>query len=183
MRDILRRFPAAAAGTLAAALALPAAASAQQQLDPVRVTASAIARADSLHARAERHEISTLRDFRTVAHLHEQSAELRGEDDARTVECLQTAAHIRHGAGDHRRAADDMERAARLAAERGDVMNAAQSYIDAAYVAVDLKQGARVRELARAARLLTESPLITATQRTQLLSRIERNPTVAMLSR
>ena len=182
MRDILRRFPVAA-GTLVAALALPAAASAQQQLDPVRVTAIATARADSLHARADRHEISTMRDFRKVARLHEQSAELRGEDDARGFECLQVAAHIRHGAGDFRRAADNMERAAQLAAARGDVMNAAVSYIDAAYIAVDLKQGARVREFTRAARLLTESPLITAAQRVQLLSRIQSNAAVAMLSR
>ena len=182
MRDFMRRVPVVATA-FAAALVLPVAASAQQQLDPVRVTAASAERADSLHARAERHGIETLRDFGKVAHLHEESAELRGDDDVRRFECLQMAAYLRHGAGSHRRAMENMEQAAQLAAARGDVMNAARAHIDAAYIAVDLKQGSRVKEHARAARLLTESPLITAAQRVELLSHLQRDAAVAMAAR
>ena len=171
------------AGTLFAILALPGAALAQRQLDPVRVTAAAIARADSLYSKAERMEVSSRRDFRRVAQLHEESATLRSVEDAKRAASLQIAAVHRYGGGDRRRAAADMELAAQEAAARGDVVNAANAYIDAAMIAAELRQRDRAVKLVRAAQLLTESPLLSDAQRLQLRTRLPQGSEVAVLER
>jgi hypothetical protein len=182
MRDTMRRLPIAA-GTLIASLALPAAALAQQQLEPIRVTAVATARADAMHAKAEAMDKSSLRAFGKMAHLHEKSAGLRGADDPQRVECLKEAAFLRYGTGDLRRAGDDMERAAQLAAARGDVMTAATAYTDAAYIAAYRKQPERTVEFTSAAQLLSASPLLSAAQRMELLNRLPHRSDVALLER
>jgi hypothetical protein len=180
----MRRLPRAA-GTLFSMLALPAAAFGQDlgqgHLDPVRVTAAATARADSLDAKANAIELSRLSDFPKVARLHEQSAGLRSVGDAKRFESLRKAARLRYGAGDCRRAADDMEQAARDAAARGDIVNAVSAYIDVAYIAAELRQGARAVESTSTARLLAGSPLLTEAQRLQLRVRLPHRTDVATL--
>lgn len=183
MRKMTRSVVPVAASTLFSMFALPAAAFAQWELAPVRVTASAVARADSLDAAASRRTISTLRDFKKVARLHEESAQLRSAGDAKRFDCLQTAARLRYGANDRRRAVEDMEQAAQQAAARGDVVNAAGAYVDAAHVAAELRQGERAAEFVRAAQLLTQSPLLSDAQRTELRGRLPQRFQVAMLER
>lgn len=178
MHTVARRLPVVAS-TLLAAVALPCAALAQQQLAPVRVTASVIAHADSLDARADSHPVATLRDMPKVASLRERSAELRTDADPKRFAGFQTAAFLRYGAGDRRRALADMELAARSAAARGDVENAANAYIHAAHLALDLRQTARVVEYTNAARLLAESPLLTEEQRIVLRGRLPHETQVA----
>ena len=183
MHPTTRRLPLAAA-TLCTLLALPTAAPAQQRLDPVRVLAAAnVARADSLVRSADAFELRRLRDFGKVARMYEESASLREEGDAARFATLNRAAHLRFGAGDRRRAAENMAEAAREAQARGDVVDAVRAYGDAAYLAAGLRQGDRAATYARAARLLTESPLLTPAQRLELRATLLAASAVALLTR
>jgi hypothetical protein len=154
--------------------------SAQQTLDPVRVTANA--RADKFHDEAMAMPTET-RLANKAAKLHERSAELRDESDPMAASCLRTAAFLRYYAGGRRAGADLMEKSAERAMGIGDVARAADAYIDAAYIAQELKEGDRARSLAHRAELLANSPLITDVQRASIRARIS-GPTgvVAMLS-
>ena len=182
MRKMTRSLPIAASA-LFSVLVLPGAALAQRQLEPVRVTAAATERADSLYARAARHPIQSQRDFRKVARMYEQSAGLRGPEDAKTFAALQMAARLRYAHGDRMRAAANMEDAAALAAARGDVVNAANCYVDAAIVSAELRQRDRAIRFVNAANLLTNSPLITEVQRLELRERLPQRLQVAMIER
>jgi hypothetical protein len=177
MRTSLLRVPAVAAAIL---LAAPAAALAQRQLEPVRVTAAAGAQADSFEAAAARFELSRIKDFKKVARLYEASAELRGPEDVKRFSCLRMAALLRYGAGDESRAAENMALAAAHAAARGDVVNAATAYTDASLIAAEIRDGGQAVEYATAARLLSESPLLSDQQRLELRARTPRAVAVAV---
>ena len=162
------------AGALFAVAALPALAAAQQHLHPVRVSPTeALLRAEALHALADQ-EDDSLNQFKRAAKLHQESAELRAADDPRRAACLREAALLRYYSGDRRGAVGLMERAATSAAERGDVIVAAQSFSDAAIIAHETKQGARAWGLGVRADVLASSPLLSDEQRTTLRSQIVR---------
>lgn len=162
------------ASALLAVAASPAAVLAQQQLQAVRVSPSeALVRAEALHAKGT-HESETLSRLKHASKLHEQSGELREADDPRRAECLREAALLRYYGGDRRGAAGIMERAASSAAERGDVVLAAQSFSDAAIMAHEIRQPARAWELGVRADVLTSSPLLSESQRLALRERIVR---------
>jgi hypothetical protein len=168
-----------ASGALLSISGAAATLSAQQTLEPVHVTANA--RADLFHDQAMALPTET-RLANKAAKLHERSAELRDESDPMAASCLRTAAFLRYYAGGRRASADLMEKAAERAAGIGDVARAADSYIDAAYIAQELREGTRARELAHRAELLASSPLLTDAQRASIRARIS-GPTgvVAML--
>ena len=155
-----------AGGMLLAVAAAPNAASAQQKLPPVRVTAS-LEYADGLMLRAE--SLSTkLSHFKEAADLFERSADVRTPGDARAVTCLRSAATLRYNSGNKRKGLGLMEKAGDRAISLGDVVSAANSFIDAAVIASELRQGERARELGERAALLTKSPLLTDEQRSAL---------------
>ena len=159
-----------ASGMLMAVAAAPVAASAQQKLPPVRVTAS-LAYADGLALRAE--SLATvLTSFKEAADLFERSADARTASDPRAVSCLRSAATLRYNSGNKRKGLGLMEKAADRAIRLGDVVTAANSYIDAAVIAAELKQGDRARELGERAPLLTKSPLLSEEQRGALMYRM-----------
>jgi hypothetical protein len=173
------RILLSASGALLALSGASAAALAQHTLAPVHVTASATARADKLHDQAMNLPTET-RYAKKAARLHEESAELRAVDDAQAVGCLRTAAFLRYYAGDRRAGVNLMERAATRAADLGDVARAADAYIDAAYIAQEVKDNARARELGRRAQLLTNSPLLSDAQRLALRNRLTGAQGLAM---
>ena len=159
-----------AGGMLMAVAAAPVAASAQQKLPPVRVTAS-LEYADGLALKAE--SLATmLTHFKQAADLFEQSAEARTQADPRAVSCLRSAATLRYNTGNKRRSLGLMEKAGDRAMRLGDVVTAANSYIDAAVIAAELRQGDRARELSERAVLLTKSPLLSEEQRGALVYRM-----------
>jgi hypothetical protein len=160
-----------AGAVLFAIAAAPIAASAQQTLTPVRVTAN-VAYADRLAVEAD--SLSRmLTTARKAAKLYEMSAEHRPVGDAKGYASLRAAAFLRYHAGEKSRSLGLMERAAQGAAEQGDVIAAANCYIDAAIIAGELKQGVRAQELSRHAALLAKSPLLDGAQRTALLVRMD----------
>jgi tetratricopeptide (TPR) repeat protein len=161
-----RTFLRAAALVITLA-AVPSIASAQQQLDPVRVTASANDRADRLVAKAQ--ALPTRIDqFGKAAKLYEQAADARAESDLRKSAHLRYAGMLRYYTGDRAASVRLLERAAESSSELGDVMNAARAYIDGAVVALEMKDRDHSITLARHAELLTQSPLLAADQRASL---------------
>ena len=159
-----------AGGMLLAVAAAPVAASAQQKLPPVRVTAT-LAHAEALMLRAE--SLSTqLSHFKQAAELYEQSAEMRTASDPRAVSCLRSAATLRYNSGNKRKGLGLMEKAADRAIRLGDVVSAANAYIDAAVIASELRQGDRARDLGERAVLLAKSPLLSEEQRGALMYRM-----------
>ena len=170
-----------------AALAAPLAAGAQQRLQPVQVSADeAAARASHLHAQAVVAG-GNLKKLGKAARLHEQSAELRTILDPQAFECLREAGLLRYYDGDRRTAVALLERAARLAADRGDVISASRSFSDAAIIAHELRQGVRAWDLAVRAEALSSSPLLSTDQREYLRLRNvqldRRSSSLAMTAR
>lgn len=162
------------AGALLAVAASPLAALAQQELQPVRVSPTeALVRAEALHAKGAK-ESESLDRMKHASRLHQKSAELRAADDPRRAECMREAALLRYYAGDRRGATGLMERAAESAAVRGDVVVAAQSFSDAAIMAHETRQPARAWTLGVRADVLTNSPLLSESQRLALRERIVR---------
>ena len=86
-------------GVLLAALALPAAASAQYQLP----TITSSARADSLHEAAA--ALVAAHRWGDAARLHRRSAQLRDAEDGLGFRCLKEAAALAYAAGDRAGAA------------------------------------------------------------------------------
>src|SRR5512133_349560 len=99
------------------------AASAQQTLDPVRVTASANDRADRLVAKAQ--ALPTRIDqFGKAARLYEQAADARGDADLRTASHLRMAGLLRYYTGDRASGVRLLQRAAENSVALGDVAHA-----------------------------------------------------------
>jgi hypothetical protein len=159
-----------AGGLLVAAAAAPLTASAQQALAPVRVTAN-IANADRLAAQADS-LAKMLTHFKKAAKLYEESAAARPIGDPKGFTHLRAAAFLRYDAGDKRTSLNLMEQAATRAADLGDVIAAANAYIDAALIAGELREGTRAQDYSRRAALLAKSPLLDGAQRSALLVRM-----------
>jgi hypothetical protein len=177
------RHTAPVLGLLLAGGLAPSPAAAQQPMSPTVVTASHEAHA--LHERAEALRLGTIRrnDAKRAAKLHLRAAELRGEEHADSYSCLWSAANLFYAAGSPSKAGEVMERAATQAATRGDVVNAANAYLDASFLASERQQPGKAVELARRADALTTSPLLSATQRATLRARITRASEVAVAGR
>lgn len=159
-------------GLLLSTAAVPAAASAQSStLQPVRVTAEAVSRADRLRIEAE--ALPTRVDqFSKAAKLLERSARAREQGDTATPTLLRTAAFLRYYSGDIGASTKLMEKAAQRSVEHGDVVNAATAYIDAAIIAAEDAQPSRALDLGRRAEQLAASPALTDAQRDALRGRM-----------
>jgi hypothetical protein len=137
----------------------------------VRVTAKQTGEANDLERRAQA-LYGAPREWREAAFLQERAASLRGAGDTQAFEDLRMAAHIYRAAGDLGRARSAMERAGAHAAARGDVVNAANSYVDAGLLALEQKRDDKVKGLALKAELLANSPMLDELQRATIMNRI-----------
>jgi hypothetical protein len=164
---------ASAAMVLLATVGLPAAASAQYRLPTIVSTV----KADSLHDAAAR--LVEAGRWRDAARLYRRSAEFRAAEDPLGFRCLTDAAALAYASGDRSGARQDMARAAEHALGRGDVKAAALAYLDAAWIAQEQQKPRQVWELGHRAEILAESPLLSESDRSAILQRIERAP-VAM---
>jgi hypothetical protein len=168
-----------------AVVAFPTAARAQT-LEPIRITESRL-KADRLDAEARGYEQNDWRMLKKAAELREEAAKLRTVDDPKGTVSLYWAARDRYYSGNPKAARVLMEQAADRAIAIGDVLNAATAYTEAAYIAADLNEGEKVRSLAGKARLLANSPMLTADQRYQLQTRLAKSDApvgvVALLSK
>ena len=161
------------ASAVVAVIALPLSARAQM-LDPIRVT-DAVQKAEKLDAEALSYEQNDWSQLKKAARLREHAAELRTADDPSGTVSLYWAARDRYYSGDQKTARTLMEKAADRAIAMGDVLNAVTAYTEAAYISADIKDGERMRALATKARLLVNSPTLTAEQRLQLRTRLAQS--------
>lgn len=161
------------ASAMAAVIALPVAARAQM-LEPIRVT-EAVQKAEALDSQALSYEQNDWSQLKKAARLREEAASLRGDDDPAGTVSLYWAARDRYYSGDPKGARVLMEQAADRALAMGDVMNAVTAYTEAAYICADIRDGERMKSLASKARLLANSPLLTADQRFQLRNRLAKS--------
>jgi hypothetical protein len=161
------------ASAVVTVIALPLSARAQM-LDPIRVT-DAVQKAEKLDAEALSYEQNDWSQLKKAARLREEAANLRAENDPAGTVSLYWAARDRYYSGDAKTARVLMEQAADRALAMGDVMNAVTAYTEAAYICADIKDGERMRTLATKARLLANSPLLTAEQRFQLRNRLAKS--------
>jgi hypothetical protein len=104
--------------------------------------------------------------------LHQKAAALHAADDGRGSRCLELAGSLQYANGERRAARAAMEAAADRALARGDVMQAADAYVKASIIAFELRDGAGGAALARRARRLADSPLLSADQRAAITARI-----------
>jgi hypothetical protein len=162
---------------VAAVVSAPSVARAQQTLDSVTVLAQR--RAEDLYQKAVALQ-GEPRTWRQAAYLHQMSAALRTAEDPKGDESLRLGAHLMYHLGDRQAARSMMERAASRAQARGDVVQAANGYVDAAHVALEQRSAGQAGELGRRAMTLASSPLITAAQRADIVRRIRPELQTAM---
>jgi hypothetical protein len=172
---------ALAAATLSVAVAVPAAARAQSTLAPITVTASQAAEANALDERALRF-YGTPKKWRKAAWMHEQAAELRALSDPKAYRSWVMAAHIYYAARANGLAYEAMAKAAERAAALGDVVNAANAYVDAGLMAAEAGRGEEIPEIARRAVALSNSPMLSDEQRASIVKRIGYSEVAALAS-
>ncbi len=153
-----------------AALAVGASGVEAQAASPVIDEAERVALAEYLEDQAV-DASQNLKSFKEASSLYREAAETLG-DHPDAAEHLVQAARLAYYTGDERRAIEDFRAAGEQALAWGDVMVAARSFLDAAWVAAEEDRGAEAVELAHRAEKLSSSPLIQRQERASLLSRI-----------
>ncbi len=157
-----------AAMVLLATAGLPGAAAAQYRL-PAIVSS---VKADSLHEAAVK--LVTAGRYRDAARVYRRSADFRAVEDPIGFQCLTNAAALAYAAGDRSAARTDMANAAERALARGDLRAAALAYLDAAWIAQEQQKPNQVWEFGHRAEILADSPLLSQSDRSAILQRIER---------
>ena len=159
------------AGALLAIAAVPMVASAQASLLPIKVTERQ-SRAAELDRKAASYEEQNWGKIRTAATLREEAASLRQDSDVLKSASLYWAARDHYYADNTARARDLMADAAQHALEVGDVIRAATAYTDAAFISADLRDVASTKLYATKARMLANSPMLSQSQKDDVLSRL-----------
>ncbi len=113
--------------------------------------------------------------FVTAVRLFREAAQLRG-DQPESVEDLVMAGRLSYYLDREGDAIESLARAGEIALEWGDVLTAAESFLDAAWIAEQDGRKSAALELGRRAEKLSESPLIEGRQRASLRSRITDIP-------
>lgn len=111
-----------------------------------------------------------------AADLHRQAAEGLLDNDAGQFFGFSRASLLYFYAGETGMARRSMERAARVAEATGDVLTAANAWVDAAFIAVAEDYAGKRREYVAEARTLADSDLVSAESRAAILARIDGAP-------
>ena len=169
----MKTFPARliSAGALLAIAAFPMVASAQASLLPIKVTEKQ-SRAAELDRRAASYEDGDWGQIRTAARLREQAADLREDSDVLKPASLYWAARDNYYAANTSKARDLMVQSAQHALDVGDIIAAATAFTDAAYISADLKDVQSTKLYATRARMLANSPMLSAAQKDDVLQRL-----------
>ena len=104
--------------------------------------------------------------------LFVEAADQREIGDPQRVKNLSMASRLTYYSGDTSDALDLMQRAANEAMATGDVLAAAHSYMDGAFLAQEIGQVGVAAELMKKAERLSFSPLIAARDRDGIRARI-----------
>ena len=177
----MRTYPLIVAVAIAAAVLSASNAQAQTSIKSSQPLARA-ARAIELQEQAVALHSQPARAAE-AARLHRASAYLRNPEDAEAVQSLAMAAQLFGYAKRPREAQRTMEEAAERALAMGDVVRAAQAYVEASFFAHQQKNRGETQRLGRKALLLTSSPLLAADQLAAIMTRIRLNPALASFTR
>lgn len=162
---------------------IPSTSGAQQKLSGVEIAAAQSetenARADAIEDRA-RELYSTPSRFWEAAQLHQRAAMIRGSD-ARAVASLRSAAWAYSAARNNGLATKMMVKAGEQAAMAGMIEESANSYIDAALLAVADNREDKVPTLLSRMYTVLSAPLLPEERRSQILQRIREDTRVAHL--
>jgi len=115
--------------------------------------------------------------------LHERAAKVLPKNDAAAYFGFQRAAVLYFYAGESARARKTMERAAEVAEATGDVLTAANTWVDAAFLAVAEGYAGKKREFVGNARAIAASELLNDADRESILARIDGSPVSAETAR
>jgi len=118
-----------------------------------------------------------------AADLHRKAAEQLLDNDAGQFFGFSRASLLYFYAGETGEARRSMERAARVAEATGDVLTAANAWVDAAFIAVAEGYAGKTREFVAEARTLVDSDLVSDEARAGILARIEGAPAGAASAR
>lgn len=167
-----------ALAALALLLLAPTGAEAQSremfELPPLQVTAFQSplhSKAMDLYEQPERWE--------EAGELHERAAKLLPNNAADGYFGFQRAAVLYFHAGEIARSRKAMERAAEVADATGDLLTAAHTWVDAAFLAVAEGYAGKKREFVRTARELAASELLDEADRALILARIDGSDVTA----
>jgi tetratricopeptide (TPR) repeat protein len=141
-----------------------------QSTAPATDEAKRIALAEQLEQQAQE-ATKEIKNFKKASSLYREAAKTLG-DHPDAANHLVQAGRLAYYTGDEGRAIEDFRTAGEQALEWGDVLVAAQSFLDAAWIAAEEERGAEAIELAQRAERLSSSPLIERQERASLLSRI-----------
>jgi hypothetical protein len=161
-----------AAGSAVAAVLSAAPANGQQMSYAVSTEKVANAPDPAALEREAADLYSSPKNFKRAANLLLRAADLRPVADPLKVKNQSLAARLFYYAGDKERGMTVLEGAADHALSIGDVLAAAELYLDASYVAQELDRGEDMRRFAEKSRLLMNSPLVDARERDRVLGRI-----------
>ena len=117
--------------------------------------------------------------YSEAAGLMVRAAQLRGPSDARAIKELTFAGKLYAYTRDYVQARTALENAAVRALALGQVVDAAHSYLDAAFMAQELADWSSVRELARRAKNLADYAHLDGAVRLDILKRIGPDRIVA----
>jgi hypothetical protein len=130
--------------------------------------------ADELEARAE--ELLARRPrSRAAARLLEEAAEAREVMDPKRYSNTLLAGWVYYHAGDGVRGQQLIERAADQALATGLLWDAAHTYIQAAFISMELKRPGQAQALALKAEMLSSSPFLSEEERASILNRLGRS--------
>ena len=153
---------AAMAATLVAASATAASAQTSANVE--------VGEIEALEMRAQEH-LQEVGDWGRAASLFRRVAELRPSSDPAAVQDLIQAGRLSYYRGDNGDAVRDFEAAGQRALALGDVIVAANAFVDAAWIADANGRSARALDLVGRARLLANSPLLPDEIRDNLQNR------------
>ncbi len=168
---------------LLAITVVPSTSGAQQRLSSVEIAA---ARSETENARADAFEeyartlYSTPSRFLEAAQLHQRAAMIRG-NDARAVASYRSAAWAYSAARNNGLATKMMVKAGEQAAMAGRIEEAANSYVDAALLAVADNREDKVPTLLSRMHAVLSAPLLPEERRSQILQRVRDDTRVAHL--
>jgi hypothetical protein len=118
-----------------------------------------------------------------AANLHKQAAEDLLRNDPGQYFGYSRAALLYFYAGEFGDARRSMEKAARVAEATGDAFTAANTFVDAAFVAIAEGFAGKKRQFVKDARELAQSETVTVEERAGILARIDGAPAGAASAR
>lgn len=154
------RTRSSCAWVVAAAVFAPAVLAGQSTSEANRLEADALSLSESPS------------DLGKAADLFRRAAELRPAGDPMAVRNLIQAARFSFYSGRRNQALKDFATAAETALRFGDVVAAAESFLDAAWVAQQVSDASQALHYAVRARELTSSPQLREDDRARLLTRL-----------